>query len=244
VSAFGATTQNELCWSPSKRADGGAHTRPDSKKSPAKPWQAAGENVIQHRKFDIMREATESSLGYKSFDNPSPRSKKLGEAEAHRVVEDVCREVLPQIELALEASSREIGSFHSTNALYDATKFAQDELADLNPHKVSPEDLKKRARRALQIGFARSFPDSVIVQFPGMRAAPGAWKPKPWTWHEPETIARLDCLFGDHYWRGEVVSTVAPGGVGKSLLSIVEALAMITGRPLLGEATRGALRSC
>ena len=34
----------------------------------------------------------------------------------------------------------------------------------------------------------------------------------------------------------------APGGVGKSLLSIAEALAMVTGKPLLGEATRGGLK--
>ena len=83
---------------------------------------------------------------------------------------------------------------------------------------------------------------NVVPLRSGDRPAPAAWKPKPWMWQEPQTIARLECLYGGHYWRGEVVSTVAPGGVGKSLLSIAEALAMVTGKPLLGEATRGGLK--
>jgi RecA-family ATPase len=39
-----------------------------------------------------------------------------------------------------------------------------------------------------------------------------------------------------------LVATVAPGGRGKSLLSHVESLAMITGRPLLGESPLRRLR--
>lgn len=83
---------------------------------------------------------------------------------------------------------------------------------------------------------------SNVVPLRSGDVAASIWKPKPWTWQDPKTIARLECLYGDHYWRGEVVSTVAHGGVGKSLLSIAEALAMVTGKPLLGEATRGGLK--
>ena len=68
------------------------------------------------------------------------------------------------------------------------------------------------------------------------------WNPQPWEWLDPSTIARLECLYGDHYWRGEIVGTTALGGTGKSLLYIAEALAMITGKPLLGEASRGGLK--
>ena len=68
------------------------------------------------------------------------------------------------------------------------------------------------------------------------------WKPKAWCWQDPKSLPRLEALYGGHYYRGEVVSTVAPGGVGKSMLGIVEALAMITGKPLLGEFSRGGLR--
>ena len=72
--------------------------------------------------------------------------------------------------------------------------------------------------------------------------AQGAWKPKAWCWQDPTTLPRLEALYGGHYYRGEVVATVAPGGVGKSMHSIVEALAMITGKPLLGDPSRGGLR--
>ena len=74
------------------------------------------------------------------------------------------------------------------------------------------------------------------------RRAEAVWKPQPWVWQDPATLPRLDSLYGGHYYRGEVVATVAPGGVGKSMHSIVEALAMITGKPLLGEPSCGGLR--
>ncbi len=41
-------------------------------------------------------------------------------------------------------------------------------------------------------------------------------------------------LYGRHYLRGFLSVTVAPGGVGKSSLGMVEAAAMATGRDLLG----------
>ena len=45
-----------------------------------------------------------------------------------------------------------------------------------------------------------------------------------------------------HYQRRTVSGTVAPGGTGKSSLVMVEAIAMATGRDLLGEGTREPLR--
>jgi hypothetical protein len=57
----------------------------------------------------------------------------------------------------------------------------------------------------------------------------------PFVWVEPEEILRRKWLYGTHYCRGFVSVTVAPGGMGKTLLGVVEALAKVTGRPLLGE---------
>ncbi|MGO8738794.1 AAA family ATPase [Rhodoblastus sp.] len=57
---------------------------------------------------------------------------------------------------------------------------------------------------------------------------------KPFRWIEPATIPPRQWLYGRHYIRGFVSMTVAPGGVGKSSLSIVEFLAMASGKPLLG----------
>ena len=45
--------------------------------------------------------------------------------------------------------------------------------------------------------------------------AKAIWKPKAWCWQDPKTLPRLEALYGGHYYRGEVVATVAPGGVGK-----------------------------
>ena len=52
---------------------------------------------------------------------------------------------------------------------------------------------------------------------------------------EPDFIAPRDWLYGKHYIRQFVTATVAPGGLGKSSLVLVEGLAMVTGRDLLAE---------
>jgi hypothetical protein len=55
-------------------------------------------------------------------------------------------------------------------------------------------------------------------------------------------IPRWEWLYGNLLLRGEVAGTCATGGTGKSLLSIVEALAMVSGRTLLNEAVTKPLR--
>lgn len=49
-------------------------------------------------------------------------------------------------------------------------------------------------------------------------------------------------LFGQHLIRGFLSLTVAPGGLGKSSMVLVEALAMATGKPLLGDKPPNPLR--
>ncbi|MCA1410276.1 AAA family ATPase [Bradyrhizobium sp. NBAIM20] len=58
-----------------------------------------------------------------------------------------------------------------------------------------------------------------------------------YVWTEPERIPMRDWLYGRHLIRKFVSATIAPGAVGKSAMKIVEALAMISGRPLLGTST-------
>jgi AAA domain-containing protein len=55
-------------------------------------------------------------------------------------------------------------------------------------------------------------------------------------------IPPREFLFGRHYQRRTVSGTVAPGGTGKSSLVMVEAIAMATGRDLLGEDAKEPLR--
>lgn len=56
----------------------------------------------------------------------------------------------------------------------------------------------------------------------------------PFVWIDPAAIPRRQWLFGKHYIRGYATGTVAPGGTGKTAMTIVEALSMITGRDLIG----------
>lgn len=55
----------------------------------------------------------------------------------------------------------------------------------------------------------------------------------PYGWPDPATIPPRQWLYGTHLIRRFVSVTGAPGGVGKSSLTIVEALSMISGRALL-----------
>jgi hypothetical protein len=55
---------------------------------------------------------------------------------------------------------------------------------------------------------------------------------------EPSQIRARQWLYGHHYCRGFVSVTVAPGGMGKSLLGIVEGLAMATRRKLSPSSVR------
>ena len=56
----------------------------------------------------------------------------------------------------------------------------------------------------------------------------------PYTWRDPITIPPRQWLYNRHYIRGYVSATIAPAGLGKSSLVLVEAVAMASGRPLLG----------
>jgi hypothetical protein len=66
--------------------------------------------------------------------------------------------------------------------------------------------------------------------------------PTPFQWRDPATLPPRPWLYGRHLLRGQVSVTVAPGGVGKSAHSIVEALAMVSGRELLDEWTAKGLK--
>ncbi|MDD9727211.1 AAA family ATPase [Roseovarius sp. SK2] len=57
---------------------------------------------------------------------------------------------------------------------------------------------------------------------------------RSWEEMEEESIPARDFLYGNHYIRKFASVTVAPGGLGKSTLVLVECIAMATGRDLLG----------
>lgn len=76
--------------------------------------------------------------------------------------------------------------------------------------------------------------------FPPPGAMPGEAEPplriaaSPFVLRSPSEIPRRRFLYGTHYARGFISTTIAPGGVGKTTLGTAEGLAMATGRALLG----------
>lgn len=66
--------------------------------------------------------------------------------------------------------------------------------------------------------------------------------PTPFVWRDPATLEPRPWLYGRHLLRRQVSVTVAPGGLGKSSLLIAEALAMVSGRPILRDPTTAPLR--
>lgn len=56
----------------------------------------------------------------------------------------------------------------------------------------------------------------------------------PFTWRVPSAIPPREWIYGRHYVRRYVSVTVAPPGVGKTTLGTGEALAIGSGKPLLG----------
>ena len=64
----------------------------------------------------------------------------------------------------------------------------------------------------------------------------------PFVPFDPMSLPPRQWLYGKHYQRRTVSATIAPGGVGKSSLDLVEAIAMATCRNLLGEQPEERLR--
>ena len=57
----------------------------------------------------------------------------------------------------------------------------------------------------------------------------------PYEWCDPAKIPAREWVYGRSIQRGHLRAVVAQGGAGKTILSVGEALAMATGRNLLGQ---------
>jgi hypothetical protein len=70
-------------------------------------------------------------------------------------------------------------------------------------------------------------------------ATPAPVVATPYVWRDPTTLRPREWVYGRSIQRGHVRAIVAPGAAGKTILSIGEALAMATGRNLLGQEVPG-----
>jgi AAA domain len=98
--------------------------------------------------------------------------------------------------------------------------------------------------KALNDEIERDFGDEVPAGMCDLAStrARGVISATPFVLPDPATIKPREWLYASHYARGYVGVTVAPGGVGKSSLALVEAVAMATGKDLLGDRPRGPLK--
>jgi RecA-family ATPase len=72
--------------------------------------------------------------------------------------------------------------------------------------------------------------------------APRPIRATPYVWTDPATISRRQWLYGYLLLRKFVSVTISPGGIGKSSLIVAEALAMVSGKDLLGVGSTELLR--
>ena len=100
----------------------------------------------------------------------------------------------------------------------------------------TPREIPERESDA-SYGFmapSRDRPDGTDAVDEASGTKPPLIVATPYIWTNPEKIAQRDWLYGRIIVRKFLSATVAPGGVGKSALKVAEALAMVTGKDLLG----------
>ena len=100
-----------------------------------------------------------------------------------------------------------------------------------------PEDEPSRHRRKPQNDDEPSAGEGA-----GVKKAAAPFVLRPFVPFDPATLPPREWLYGRHYQRRTVGGTVAPGGVGKTTLCMVEGVAMATCRNLLGEQPTERLR--
>lgn len=79
---------------------------------------------------------------------------------------------------------------------------------------------------------------AVVAVIEGGRPPRKTIKASPFVYRPPETIPPREMVYGRHFVRKFISGTLAPGGVGKSTMALVEAVAMASGRDLLGVKVR------
>lgn len=101
-------------------------------------------------------------------------------------------------------------------------------------HLTQAEILRSRKRDLYHAHLDRWQPKGRTTS-PPIAPLVAAIRAEPFTWIDPATIPMREWVYGRHYIRRFVSVTVAPGGVGKSSLAIAEAMAMASGRGILGD---------
>lgn len=119
--------------------------------------------------------------------------------------------------------------------LYDALNAAANGYSVLPANARTGEPLVAVEKASTDPEVIRAW----WIEHPSAHPAYVPPKPKklqatPYVWREPASIPRREFLYGQHLIRKFASAKFAAGGVGKSILALTEAIAIATGRALLG----------
>jgi hypothetical protein len=110
-----------------------------------------------------------------------------------------------------------------------------------------PDDRMQREFQALvkvDITKHGPFPTTMVEVAQAQPAAQGSFEPTPATFPLPTTIPPRPWLLGRWLMRGKVTAMIAPGGIGKSSLTVAMSLSLASGRELLGKTVYGGPLRC
>jgi RecA-family ATPase len=110
-----------------------------------------------------------------------------------------------------------------------------ERLARLAPAEYQQQRVDAAAAQRLRLAQLDQFVDATRKALARARNdTSSSIKAEPFVLRDPRTIPERKWLYGRHLIRQFVSATIGHGAVGKSSLLIVEALALATGRPLVG----------
>jgi RecA-family ATPase len=108
------------------------------------------------------------------------------------------------------------------------------------PDPVFLTDEELRARALARAARREAEPSLVVPLVGGRRpealaTGKGTISATPYIWTDPTKIPRRDWLYSRHLIRAFVSALIAPGGVGKTSYTLVQALSIVSGKDLLGD---------
>ena len=150
-------------------------------------------------------------------------------ASTHRVLQDLYELGFdPKQVRAIVNSQACVEKFTEAGTLDKEVVRQYGKCETLKPERARPEDDFGLLDQPLENEHTAKRPAGQGV------SAQGTLKPIPFKWKDPATLPKRRWIYNEHYLRKFATGTFAPGGAGKSSLVIAEALAIVTGRPILG----------
>jgi hypothetical protein len=145
---------------------------------------------------------------------------------------------------ALNSAAVKLGSLIGPGRLSETEVRARLEAAATTNGLVD-DDGRRATLNTINSGLSkglqqpRIIPDRGVAQAKPTESATALAKPvtiaaTPYVWKPASAIPRREWLYGTHLIRKFASATIAPGGVGKSSVILTDAIAMATGRDLIG----------